>query len=176
MIRLIVIGGILLFKIGGLDRVLVKSKKIGYKRAQNNRIIKLEILGKTNEDRTTIVDKYRAEMRTSQAKVLDIYDADGWLKQRYASAHSLNDPKFIYEIGKIVIPKNGYNNDINMICDRGIHYFLTEEAAYNYNSNSFSMWGKNGEIVDFDKKREYDIVNVIQWIIYFILCLIIIMI
>lgn len=61
-----------------------------------------------------------------------------------------------------------------MVCDRGIHYFLTEEAAYNYNSNSFSMWGKNGEIIDFDKKHEYDIVNAIQWVIYFIVCLIII--
>ena len=47
---------------------------IGYKKCQDNRIVKLEITGQHNEDRKDIVDKNYAPMRCSQAKVIEIYD------------------------------------------------------------------------------------------------------
>ena len=76
---------------------------IGYKKCQNNKIVKLEILGYTNAKRKGITKKDFAKMRCSRAFVLDIYDMFDENK-KYDSACGLHDKNFLYKVGEIVEP------------------------------------------------------------------------
>lgn len=108
--------------------------KIGYKKARNDLIVKLEILGVNNEERKDIVDKNFAKMRCSEARVLAIYHMFTKKQQKYA--FSIHDSNFKYTSHEIVKPmaadKGSYYRDINEVCASGIHYFLSEDAAILY--------------------------------------------
>jgi hypothetical protein len=130
------------------------STHIGYKKAANNTIVVLEILELTNESRTNIWDKSHAMMRTSGARVLDIYNMND-KSMKISTANSIYDTDFVYEVGKVVrVPyildardpcrypvdfddvhqvyglDKLYDMKEGMVHTTGIHYFLTEEVAY----------------------------------------------
>ena len=109
---------------------------LGYKKARDNKIIVLDIIGKNNENRNDIYDKKYAKMRCSMAKVIDIHDMNN-KEIKYESAVGLYDDSMHYILGKIVIPDE-YNEDENVICTNGIHYFLNYEPAYNFEFFSLS--------------------------------------
>ena len=113
---------------------------IGYKKCQGNRIVKLEILGHNNQDRK-VQNKSYAKYRCEKAKVLSIYHMDD--RSSYDSAVSLYQKEITYKIGEIVCPDN-YDKS-SRVCSNGIHYFLTERAAYHYNYSPF-----NGIHLEYD--------------------------
>ena len=68
--------------------------------------------------------------RASCAQVLDIYDLQG---EHYSSALSTYyiDDGFIYKVGHMVY-SDSFNDDPMEVCTHGIHFFLTENEAWNY--------------------------------------------
>ena len=106
----------------------MKANDYGYKAAKNS-IITLQILGKTNESRADIFDSNFAKFRCSKALVVDIEDF--WTKEKTNIDKSIYRESFIYEVGKEVVP-DIYNEDLNIVCAPGIHYFKTKEAAEAY--------------------------------------------
>lgn len=160
------------------------ATKIGYKKAQDNLIIKLAILaGKNNEHRTNVKIKDTAMYRCSKALVLNIYDCHD-RNQTKNQASSIYDPNFLYNRGQIVeindydendeemCTKKVHNNTTNGV--KGIYYFLNEECAKmwyianpnftGYYTGPFKRWFDDGVI---DECGEY--VNGLkhgEWLFY----------
>jgi len=103
----------------------MESPKIRYKKLDFGFICKLEIIGLNNENR--IVDnKGYAQYICSEAKVLDIYHMH--TKENFSQGISIHHHrKKIYNVGEKVQEDN-YDENENF----GIHYFMTEKAAYWY--------------------------------------------
>jgi hypothetical protein len=126
--------------------------EIGYKRGKNNRIIVLKIVGKHNESRKDIVNKNYAKMRCSKAKVIDIYNMDD-KDEKFNEAFSLHVGEFKYTINEIVEPDK-YDEDLDMVCTGGIHYFKSFEAAYYWNfdfinyTGEAKVWHENGQLAE----------------------------
>jgi hypothetical protein len=116
---------------------------IGYKKGKDDRIIVLEILGINNELRKDIVNKDFAKMRCSKAKVIDIYDINNKDK-KFNNAFGVLDKTFKYIVDEIVEPDK-YNNNIDVVCTNGIHYFLNEDAAFNWLLDSDNYTGEHKE-------------------------------
>ena len=128
---------------------------IGYKKAADGFIVKLEILGENNENRSGIKPEHVpfAKYRCSEALVLAIYH---WKTGEPAiEVVSLSYGIITWENGKIVdygkvIYKMNekvciYNYDPNpdIICGPGIHYFKSEEPAIMYSADSKNPPCKN---------------------------------
>ena len=126
-----------------------KSRHIGYKKCQNGRIVVLEILGKNNENRKDIVDKRFAKMRCSRARVIGIYDMHD-PEIECEEAFGIRDKSFKYIVGEIVEPVDEFDEDLNVVCASGIHYFLREEVAYYWEyvpeNGLYESWYENGQM------------------------------
>ena len=70
--------------------------------------------------------------RASKAEVLSITSIDG--KKRYKKAVSGYTcySKFVYEVGKTVVPDNGFEENRWIECAAGIHHFITRDEAVAY--------------------------------------------
>ena len=68
--------------------------------------------------------------RASKAKVLSITSIDG--KKHYKKAVAGFNSNFFYEVGKIVVPTNGYEENRWIECAAGIHHFITRDEAVAY--------------------------------------------
>ena len=92
---------------------------IGWKKA-NGCIVKLQITEKAKRSSAT-----SRKCRCSEAKVLAIYN--GMKKVKKVASHY--DETVIYEVGKIVKPKEAFDDNRWNECSSGIHFFLTKEEA-----------------------------------------------
>ena len=91
---------------------------IGWKKCQNNVLVKLEI------PRGAIVFSINnSKCRTDKAKVLEIIGAD--------RAYSRYDKTFSYYVGD-VIEIFDFNCEYNVECAKGIHFFRTRKEAEGY--------------------------------------------
>ena len=126
---------------------------IGYKKLQNNYIAKLEILGKTNENRKNIADPQYAIYRTSKVKVLKIFhmnsevDDETQIIEQMDGLDGLCDKNFVYIEGKEMHVSN-YDEDVNEVCSQGIHYFKTPFQAKMWELNVNNYIGKYMEWYD----------------------------
>ena len=102
-----------------------KGSFIGFKKCQNNMIVKLEI----TEDALRCSATGR-KCRCSKAKVLSITNLDG-IESNIEFVSSKRDPYFIYKIGEIVEVKDFDTNRWNA-CSTGIHFFITRQEAVDY--------------------------------------------
>ena len=68
--------------------------------------------------------------RASKAKVISITSIDG--KKHYKKAVAGFNSNFFYEVGKIVVPTNGYEENRWIECAAGIHHFITRDEAVDY--------------------------------------------
>jgi len=115
--------------------------EIGYKKASDGYIVKLEILGKNNENRLNIVDPIHAKHRCSEVKVLDIFH---WkTRKKIESIGGLYDPQFIYTLNETITTK--FDKNLELVCSSGIHYFKTLEQAENWELSS----PRDGKLVDY---------------------------
>jgi antitoxin component YwqK of YwqJK toxin-antitoxin module len=132
---------------------------VGYKKCQDDRIVKLMVQGEHNEDRVDIFDKDYARMRCSMLRVLEITDMhDPSIK--YDNAIGLNcdshtcdfglneNEPIVYRVGEIVESTEGFDADINEVYGAGITYFLTIKVAYFQEyvpkNGEYQMWHNNG--------------------------------
>ena len=102
-----------------------KGSFIGFKKCQNNMIVKLEI----TEDALRCSATGR-KCRCSKAKVLSITNLDG-TESNIEFVSSKRDPYFIHKVGKIVEVKDFDTNRWNE-CSTGIHFFITRQEAVDY--------------------------------------------
>lgn len=68
--------------------------------------------------------------RASKAEVISITSIDG--KKKYKKALAAHSQSFAYEVGKTVIPHNGFSKDRWAECAPGIHHFITRREAVDY--------------------------------------------
>ena len=70
--------------------------------------------------------------RASKAEVLSITSIDGKKRYKKAVAGWHNACKFVYEVGKTVVPDNGFEENRWIECAAGIHHFITRDEAVAY--------------------------------------------
>jgi hypothetical protein len=99
---------------------------IVFKKLRDNKIAKLRIPARAKRTASLVGNKCRAE----RAFVEEIYDMRN-CNIKFSSGLSVHDCKFVYEVGKEVVP-NSYDSDIRVECRNGIHFFMTEEEACEY--------------------------------------------
>jgi antitoxin component YwqK of YwqJK toxin-antitoxin module len=101
----------------------------------------------TNELRKGISDPKHAVFRTDKVHVIDIYhkstlkeNNSAQEKESIYKVQSNYDPNFVYIKGKI--KKDHFDRNVEKVCSKGIHYYLTEEAAFFYEINLYNYSGK----------------------------------
>lgn len=70
--------------------------------------------------------------RASKAEVLSITSIDGKKRYKKAVASWHNANSFVYEVGKTVVPDNGFEENRWIECAAGIHHFITRDEAVAY--------------------------------------------
>ena len=127
----------------------MSDEHIGYKKCRDGRIVVLEILGKNDEDVKGIIDKQFAKMRCSKTRVIRIYNMHD-RSIEYKEAFSIRDKSFKYTVGEVVVPANGFDENLYAVRASGIHYFLTEEPAYyrkyRPENGMYKSWYLSGQI------------------------------
>lgn len=98
---------------------------IGFKKCENNLIVKLEIPEDALRSSATT-----RKCRCSKAKVLSITNVDG-SDANTDTAASKYDKNFIYKVGETVDVSN-FNTDRWNECSAGIHFFITRQEAVEY--------------------------------------------
>lgn len=100
--------------------IILQEKLIGWKKCRNNVLVKLEI-----PKGATVFSINNNKCRTNKAKVIKIIGGND------NTALSQYDGLFIYKLDEIVEVKD-FNNNYNVECATGIHFFRTIEEALNY--------------------------------------------
>lgn len=70
--------------------------------------------------------------RASKAEVLSITSIDGKKRYKKAMAGWHCSGEFVYEVGKTVVPSNGFEENRWIECASGIHHFITRDEAVAY--------------------------------------------
>jgi hypothetical protein len=90
---------------------------------------------KTNYDRKNIINPIYTKYRTNCARVIYIEDEYG---NQYKEAYTaFYEKKIIYKLNEIV--KTEYDDNINVVCGKGIHFFLNKFVAFNYGRKMFEQ-------------------------------------
>ena len=97
---------------------------IGWKKCCNGAIVKLGISASAKRSHGA-----ERKCRCSKAKTLAIFAPDGSPLQEAVSSY---DADFIYRVGKVIEPTNGWDEDRWNVCGAGIHFFLTRIEAEFY--------------------------------------------
>jgi len=115
----------------------MNSKLLGYKSAivkENSKDIRVIITliipfnARTTCERVNIINPLYAKYRTNFAKILCIEDEFG---NKYNEAYTaFYKKKILYKVNVLI--NCAFDNDINIVCGKGIHFFLNKNVAYNY--------------------------------------------
>jgi len=112
----------------------------------------IPINAKTNIDRLHVIDPTFAKYRSNIARVLCIEDDYG---NTYTSAYTaFHNKKIQYTLNEYI--KSEYDTNINIVCGKGIHFFINKQMAYNYNRkileqkwdtpNLYKIYYDNGQL------------------------------
>lgn len=91
---------------------------VAWKKCKDNVIVKLLIPADAKRSSAT-----SRKCRASRAIVLEVIGAE--------KAISINDPYYVYEVGKEMLP-DSFDDDRWNECSHGIHFFLTRKEAEQY--------------------------------------------
>jgi antitoxin component YwqK of YwqJK toxin-antitoxin module len=90
---------------------------------------------KTNSERKNIFNPLYAKYRTNSAKVINIEDENG---KKYNEAYTaFYEDKILYKLNENV--KSEFDYNIDVVCGKGIHFFLNKSIAYNYGRKLFGQ-------------------------------------
>ncbi len=144
-----------------MQRIFNQSDKYVFKKCLNFIVIlkkprfffgNIDLEFKCNEGRENIINKQFAKYRANGFYVQAIIDYNT-LEEIGILIHYYKKKHIIYEVGKLVTPDH-FDNNLNLICGRGIHYFITLRAAYYYDSKKLtSFWNSNGAEVEGMKPK-----------------------
>jgi hypothetical protein len=99
-------------------RILPEGDLIGYKKCQNNIIVKLKIPHNAKRSHA-----FGRKCRAEFVEVLEIFGAE--------TAISTHDNKTLYKVGETVYPDK-WSENWQEECASGIHFFVTKIEAENY--------------------------------------------
>ncbi len=116
---------------------------------------------KCNESRKDVVDKNFAKFRCNGLITVAIYDL---INEEFIDLleHDLMTcfgyKKIFYQVNKLSIP-DLYDENLDIVCTSGIHYFLTLEAALNYGdqyfkNENFIAYQDNGQKIKCKKDKD----------------------
>jgi len=106
---------------------------------------------KDNEMRAKVVDARYAKFRANKLMVMRILDTLSNVfvdSIKHSYKHIYGDIPIEYRVGKIALP-NGFEDNVDIICAEGIHYFNTLFAAYCYVRNEVMNSNENGTFFCF---------------------------
>jgi hypothetical protein len=106
-----------------MTRILPEGEIIGWKKCQNNKIVKLLIPKEAKRSHA-----FGRKCRAEYAVVLEITKGSRQLK----TAKSSHDESFVYKVGETVKPAQGFDDNWVDECSSGIHFFITKLEAENY--------------------------------------------
>jgi antitoxin component YwqK of YwqJK toxin-antitoxin module len=86
---------------------------------------------KTNEDRSKVIYFNNAKFRENKLKDIKIFNKNNPDKTKKMIINEYENKKLRYTVGRIV-KIDDYDEDIEIVCSNGIHYFKTLEPAYYY--------------------------------------------
>ena len=98
---------------------------VGWKKARNNLIVKLEICDDAKRS-----SAFTRKCRCSKATVLAIENIDG-TEANVSEIESGRDRNFVYKIGETVCVPD-FDEDRRNECSTGIHFFITRQEAVDY--------------------------------------------
>src|SRR3989337_245862 len=115
-----------------------------YKGCRDGLVVTLEINrnGLNNLERSNVVDPDHAQFRCQSAKVVGIENV--LTGETAEMAISGWDGTFYYRVGDIVEEPN-YCTDIEKVCGKGIHFYLTKEPAVFHALDLMNFEGYTGE-------------------------------
>ncbi len=114
---------------------------------------------KSNESRSGIIDKNFAKFRCNGLITVAIYDLFG-KKFINSLVHTPNfrAPPILYVVDQLSKPDE-FEEEIEIVCSSGIHYFLSLEAALNYNyALAYIMFVKDERMITMSPNGESSIV------------------
>jgi len=94
----------------------------GYKKCQDNVVLKLEILG------SAVNAIGSRKCRCEKAKVVEIVQNTDNISRIF----SMHNTEFEYKLNKIAVP-DSFDPDIRVECSHGISFFLTKQEAIDFN-------------------------------------------
>lgn len=86
---------------------------------------------KTNEKRKGVFDCKYAKFRANELKVIKIINTRNPKLMKKHVKNTYDGVEIVYEINKIT-KSDSYDDDIEIVCSNGIHYFKTMITAYYY--------------------------------------------
>jgi antitoxin component YwqK of YwqJK toxin-antitoxin module len=95
----------------------------------------IPVRAKTNMERKNIINKKYAKYRSNIAYVLSIRD-DNEIEYRTAKSAFWNE-KIIYTVCEMI--QSEFDENINLVLGKGIHFFIDPQMAYNYNRKIFEQ-------------------------------------
>ena len=102
--------------------------------------------GPNNMKRSDVVDPDHAKYRCRSAKVVGIENV--LTGETAEKAYSGHDKRFCYRVGEM-IEEPEYNTNIERVCDKGIHFYLTEEPAKFHALDLIGFKGYTGEWMEW---------------------------
>src|SRR3972149_11655315 len=116
-----------------------------YKGCRDGMVVKLEIdpKGPNNLGRSGVDDPDHAVYRCQSAKVVGIeHVLTGETAEMAISGYS---GQFCYRVGEM-IEEPEYDTNIEIVCGKGIHFYLTKEPAVLYALGLMGFKGYTGEV------------------------------
>ncbi len=110
---------------------------------------------KSNEERKNIVDKNFAKFRGNAFIVEDIIHYKTRKHFKFISHCPLRLSPVLYMVGRWVEPDN-FDDDLELVCTHGIHYYLTLEAAFYHGLNQIKTGTTFGWYSNGSKSYEYN--------------------
>ncbi len=112
---------------------------------------------KTNLDRDNVFDKEYAKFRTNKAFVVFIYNKHTLEKVNFISSNR-KGKRINYVMGEYVY-EDKYDDNKNIVCGEGIHFFLNKERAISYGTVSckdgvYPSWNENGRQISSAEFKE----------------------
>ena len=95
----------------------------------------IPVRAKTNMERKNIINKKYAKYRSNIAVVLSIKDDNG--KEYLTATSAYWNEKIIYKIDEMI--HSEFDENINIVLGKGIHFFIDPVMAYNYNRKIFEQ-------------------------------------
>lgn len=117
---------------GTLDKVVVYGAQLDgvlilWKMVQDGAIVRLLVPAEARRIPAGMGTDYNwDQIKVEYAKVLNVYNSKG---REIRQAASMEDPTFIYRVGEMAYPKNGYTHDAREYPSPGIYAYYTQEQA-----------------------------------------------
>lgn len=112
-------------------------------------VLQIPADAKTNENRNFVKHKKTAKFRCNKAYVLSIMSLKTGTFQ--TSVRSLYSYGFIYKVGEFV-EELYYDDDGDIVCTTGIHYYLTSLGAYIHYMRP-ACFGEDGTVYSVSNKK-----------------------